>query len=140
LNVSAEDRSTGRSNKIQIKNERGRLSQSEIQKMLDDAKRFEAEDRRERERIEARNQCETYAYQCRQSLEEHGSRLSPEDREQVENACKRAIGYVDQNQQATKEEYTYQFEECQRICSKIMSKLHQGSNPRPDGPKVEEVD
>ncbi|KAI6175945.1 hypothetical protein M3Y97_00745700 [Aphelenchoides bicaudatus] len=125
LNVSAQDKSTGNSKNIQIRNERGRLSQSEIQRMLDEAKRFEAEDQRERDRIEARNKCETYAYQCRQSLDEYGSRLSSEDKDQVENACKRAIGYVEQNQQASKEEYDYQFEECQRICSKIMSKLHQ---------------
>lgn len=134
----------GRSNKIQIKNEKGRLSQAEIQKMLDDAKRYETEDKRERDRIEARNKCETYAYQCRGSIEEYGSRLSPEDREQAENACKRAIGFIEQNQQATKEEYDYQFEECQRVCSRILSKLHQQNGNRRQesggGPKVEEVD
>lgn len=140
--MTAEDKSTGRSNKIQIRNERGRLSQLEIQKLLYDARRFEAEDQKERERIEARNKCETYAYQCKQTLEEYGNRLSSEDREKVENACKRAIGFVEQNQQANKEEYDYQFEECQRVCSRILTKLHQqsSSNNNQQGPKVEEVD
>jgi len=63
LHVSALDKSTGKSNRIQIKNEKGRLSQSEIQRMLDEAKRFEAEDLKQRERVDSRNKLEQYLYQ-----------------------------------------------------------------------------
>jgi molecular chaperone DnaK (HSP70) len=63
LHVSAEDKSTGKSNRIQIRNEKGRLNPSEIQRMLDEAKRFEEEDRKQRERVEARNRLEQYLYQ-----------------------------------------------------------------------------
>lgn len=119
------------------------MSQAEIQKMLDDAKRFEEDDRREKERIEARNRCETYAYQCKQSLEDYGSKLSVKDREKVENACKRATGFVEQNQQANKNEYEHQYNECQSVCSRILARLHQNNNNNDghqSGPKVEEVD
>jgi L1 cell adhesion molecule like protein len=63
LNVQAQDKSTGKSKNIQIRNEKGRLSQAEIERMLNDAKKYEAEDRAERERIEAKNKCEAYAFQ-----------------------------------------------------------------------------
>jgi L1 cell adhesion molecule like protein len=65
LNVSAEDKSTGKSKNIQIKNEKGRLSQAEIERMLADAKKYEESDRQERERVDARNKLEAYAFQVR---------------------------------------------------------------------------
>ncbi|KAI6238077.1 Heat shock protein 70 B2-like protein [Aphelenchoides fujianensis] len=156
LNVSAADKSTGRSNRIQIKNEKGRLSQAEIQRMLDDAKRFEEDDRRERERIDARNRLEGYLFQVRQSLDEHGDRLPADDRQTARQLCDDALRWIEANQTAEKAEFDDRFNELQTTCSRILSKLHQqpagGAQPngscgqqfggfgQPSGPTVEEVD
>ncbi|KAI6240530.1 hypothetical protein M3Y99_00447900 [Aphelenchoides fujianensis] len=156
LNVSAEDKSTGKHNKIQIKNEKGRLSQAEIQRMLDDAKRFEADDRRERERVEARNKLEAYVFQVRQSLDEHGEKLPADDKQRARDVCDEALRWLDANQTAERSEYDEKFNEVQSTCSKIMAKLHQPqggaqpgggascgqqyANAQAGGPTVEEVD
>uniref|UniRef100_A0A914S086 Uncharacterized protein n=1 Tax=Parascaris equorum TaxID=6256 RepID=A0A914S086_PAREQ len=64
---------------IQIKNEKGRLSQAEIDRMLNDARRFEREDNEAKERVAARNALETYTYQIRQALNDYGDRLDSSD-------------------------------------------------------------
>jgi len=156
LNVSASDKSTGRSNKIQIRNEKGRLSQAEIQRMLDEAKRYEAEDRQERERIEARNRLEAYLFQVKQSLADHGDKLPAEDKSRAQELCEQSLRWVESNQTADKSEYDHQYEEVQRECSRILAKLHQqgggaqmpgscgqqfgSGQQQPGGPTVEEVD
>lgn len=66
LNVSAQDRSTGRSEHITISNDKGRLSKQDIERMLADAERFRAEDEAARQRVEVRNTLETYVYGCMQ--------------------------------------------------------------------------
>ncbi|KAI6174551.1 hypothetical protein M3Y97_01003200 [Aphelenchoides bicaudatus] len=125
LNVTAQDKSTGKSKNIQIRNERGRLSQAEIDRMLNDAKKYEAEDRAERERIESRNKCEAYAFQVKQSLQEYGDKLPADDRQRAQDACDQTLRWLDSNQTAEKSEYEHQYKELESTCSKILAKLHQ---------------
>ena len=68
--MSAQDKSTGKQNKITINNDKGRLSKEEINWMVNDAEKYKAEDDRHRERIEARNALKEYAFQVKQTLEE----------------------------------------------------------------------
>merc|ERR1719218_134464 len=68
LNVNAEDKTTGKSNKITITNDKGRLSKSDIERMVREAEQFKEEDNRNRERIEARNTLENYAYSLKNSM------------------------------------------------------------------------
>lgn len=160
LHVTAADKSTGKSNRIQIKNEKGRLNADEIQRMLDEAKRYEQEDQQQRERIEVKNRLEAYLFQIKQSLEEHGDKLSDDDKQQGLNIVNKTLEWLESNQLADKSEYEDQLKEVQNECSKIMAKLHQqqqsdqqkpqnaGSCGRQNeqfynkysGPKVEEVD
>ncbi|VDN07507.1 unnamed protein product [Thelazia callipaeda] len=145
LSVAAVERSTGKSNKIQIKNEKGRLSKAEIERMINDAKRFEREDRESRERIGARNNFETYVYHVKQAVEDYGNRLSSSDRHRALDECENAIRWLERNQEADKSDYDYHHDQLQSICKPIMVKLHQpnGSStfrPKSDGPKIEEVD
>lgn len=65
LNVSAQDKSTGRSEQITISNDKGRLSKKDIEKMLNDAEKFKAEDEAVKKTIEARNQLEGYLFGCK---------------------------------------------------------------------------
>ncbi|KAL3070390.1 hypothetical protein niasHS_007934 [Heterodera schachtii] len=152
LHVTALDKSTGKSNRIQIKNEKGRLSAAEIQRMLDEAKAFEDEDRKQRERVEARNKLETYCFQVRGSLDEYGDRLSAADRDEARTVVDRTLKWLDGNQLAEKEEFEDQLREAQRVCSRVLAKLHQAQGApaqnggagnygqQKSGPRVEEVD
>merc|ERR1712019_104905 len=68
LNVSAQDKSTGKSNQITITNEKGRLSQSEIDRMVQEAEKYRADDEQNKAKIEAKNGLENYCFQMRNTL------------------------------------------------------------------------
>ncbi|XP_022130952.1 heat shock protein 68 [Pieris rapae] len=147
LNVSAKENSTGRSKNIVIKNDKGRLSQAEIDRMLAEAERYKEEDDKQRERVAARNQLETYVFSVRQALDDAGAKLPDQDKDSARSHCDEAIKWLDNNTLADKEEYEHKLKELQRVCSPIMSKLHGaggagGAAPggQSNGPTVEEVD
>ncbi|PIC42903.1 hypothetical protein B9Z55_009827 [Caenorhabditis nigoni] len=158
LNVSAEDKSTGKTNRITIRNEKGRLSQSDIDRMVNEAKQFEKEDGEQRERVMARNQLEAYAFQVKQALDEYGSKLSSEDSNRAKEAVEETLRWLDSNQLAEKDEIEAKDKELKSVCQSILSKMHQSgqqqppsgcgnpgssgfnSNNYPQGPTVEEVD
>jgi len=62
MNVSAADKGTGKSNKITITNDKGRLSKEEIEKMVADAETFKAEDELVAKKVEAKNGFENYCF------------------------------------------------------------------------------
>ena len=68
LNVNAIEKSSGKSEKITVKNEKGRLSAEEIQKMVDEAEQFKEDDNKQREKVEARNGLDNYIFSVKQSL------------------------------------------------------------------------
>ncbi|CAH0731690.1 unnamed protein product, partial [Brenthis ino] len=146
LNVSAKENSTGRSKNIVIKNDKGRLSQADIDRMLSEAERYKEEDEKQRQRVNARNQLETYIFSVRQALDDAGTKLSDADKNSARSECDEALRWLDNNSLAEKEEYEHKLKEIQRVCSPIMSKLHGAGGPtpnpgaHPNGPTVEEVD
>ncbi|XP_017039788.1 heat shock 70 kDa protein cognate 2 [Drosophila ficusphila] len=147
LNVNAKDSSTGKSEKITITNDKGRLSKAEIDRMLSEAEKYKVEDDRQRERVQSRNNLEGYIYGCRQAVEEAPSGvLSEAERSKVRDKCSSETTWLDKNSLAEKEEYEHHLKECQRICSPIMTKLHGGAKGKQSAgaagshPTVEEVD
>ncbi|BFZ04880.1 hypothetical protein BsWGS_07919 [Bradybaena similaris] len=149
LNVSATDKSTGKSNKITIKNDKGRLSQADIDRMLAEAEKYKADDEKQRERVNSRNQLENYIFSVRQAVDAAGDKLSSSDKDTVLNACNDTLKWLDNNSLADKEEFEDRLKEIQRISSSVMSKLHsQGPSSgncgnqsgAAHGPTVEEVD
>ncbi|XP_053602168.1 major heat shock 70 kDa protein Ba-like [Plodia interpunctella] len=149
LNVSAKENSTGRSKNIVIKNDKGRLSQAEIDRMVSEAEHYKEEDERQRERVSARNQLESYVFNVKQALDDAGDKLNEQDKETARRECDNAIKWIDNNTLADKEEYEHKLKELQRICMPYMSKMH-GASPgagseyqqqsQHSGPTVEEVD
>ncbi|XP_045782116.1 heat shock protein 68-like [Maniola jurtina] len=132
LNVSAKENSTGRSKNIVIKNDKGRLSQAEIDRMLSEAEQYKEEDNRQRERVTARNHLETYIFGVKQAIDEAGDKLSEQDKEQARRECDDALKWLDNNSLAEKEEYEDKLKDLQRTCSPLMSKMHgagSGGNP-----------
>merc|ERR1711968_86280 len=106
LNVSAEDKSTGQKNKITITNDKGRLSKDEIERMVQEAERYKAEDQRNRERVDARNALENFAYSVKNSLQEEKlkDKIDASYKSTVETACQEVLDWLDNNQNAEKEE------------------------------------
>ncbi|XP_076307716.1 heat shock protein 70 B2-like [Tachypleus tridentatus] len=146
LHVSAKDKSTGKAESIRITNEKGRLSKDEIDRMLADAEKYQQEDEKQRERVSARNQLESYVYSVKQAVNESGEKLSSADKEKVNQKCEDTIRWIDNNSLAEKDEFEYKLKEVQQECSPIMTKLHQTTDSRNtskssrSGPTVEEVD
>ena len=154
LNVAAADKSSGNTKNITIKNDRGHLSQADIDKMLSEAEKYKEEDEKQRKRVAARNQLEASVYQYKQAAEENSSKLTSEDSAAVKQICQQVIDWMDNNQLAEVEEYEDKLSELQKACTPIMTKLHQqqqqGNSQQTcgaqansancgDGPTVEEV-
>nr|ULH81359.1 heat shock protein 70-5 [Cotesia chilonis] len=143
LHVTAKDTASGRSRDVVIRNDKGRLSRAEIDKMLADAEKYKDDDDRQREKAAVRNKLESYVYSVKQSVQEQGHRLNNDDKNKVVSLCDEAVQWLDSNTLADKDEYQHKFETLQAQCSPIMVKLHQ-SQEQPqghnDGPTIEEVD
>ncbi|CAN7946457.1 unnamed protein product [Ixodes pacificus] len=148
LQVSAKDESTGRSESIRITNDKGRLSKDEIDRMLADAEKYRQEDEKQRERVTARNNLESYVYNVKQSVEMVGTdKLEASDKEKVLSKCEEVINWIDRNTLAEKDEYDDKMKDMQQVCAPIMTKLHQGAGQQAPpnqggaaGPKIDEVD
>ena len=140
LNVSAEDKSTGRTNKITITNDKGRLSKAEIERMLAEAEKYREEDDKQKERVAARNHLEAYAFSARQAVDEAGAKVSDADRQLVKDAVAATLKWLDENSLAEKDEFEHQYKELEDKCRPIMTKMAQGGGQQQGGPTVEETD
>jgi len=151
LNVSAADKSSGKSEKITITNDKGRLSNEEIEKMVADAEKFKAEDDKQKERIGAKNGLESYCFNMKSTIEgdELKDKINETDRKTISDKCEETISWLDQNQSAEVDEYKHKQAEIEGVCNPIVSKLYQGGKAPQDGmpsgqtnsgPTVEEVD
>ena len=146
LHVEAKDTSTGKSNKIKIENNKGRLSKDEIDQMLADGEKYKEEDEKHKARIASRNQLESFIFSCKQSVSDiDESKLSKKDKDTVLKACDDAMNWLDHNTLAEKEEIDHHFEELQKLCSPLMAKAYgsetaNGQTGMSSGPTVEEMD
>ncbi|VAH19923.1 unnamed protein product [Triticum turgidum subsp. durum] len=158
LNVSAEDKTTGQKNKITITNDKGRLSKEEIEKMVQEAERYKAEDEEHKKKVDAKNALENYAYNMRNTVKDDkiASKLGADDKKKVEDAIEGTISWLDANQLAEADEFEDKMKELEGICNPIIAKMYQGAAPDMGGgmgmdedmpaggggagPKIEEVD
>ncbi len=127
LTVSAKDTSNGKEEKITIKNESGRLSQDEIDRMLADAEKFADEDKAVAEKIKARNELESQAYQLKSTIEEKGDALSEEDKTAAVSIADETIAWLEDDH--TKEELDEKKTEVQNKLMPILAKMQQAPQP-----------
>merc|ERR1711988_1237259 len=129
LNVSATDKSTGKENKITITNDKGRLSKEDIEKMVNEAEKYKAEDEKQRERISAKNGLESYCFNMKSTMDEEKvkSAISDSDKKKVEDKCDECIKWLDANQMAEKDEYEEKQKEVEQVCNPIIQNLYQGA-------------
>ena len=135
LNVHAEDKAGGKSNKITITNDKGRLSKDDIERMVQEAEKYKEEDRRMRDKIDARNGLENYAYSVKNSTQEEKlkDKISPEDHATIESSCKEALDWLEQNPNAEKEEYEAEQKKLEGKINPIMMKAYGGAGGMPGG-------
>merc|ERR1719511_31502 len=135
LNVSACDKSTGKQNKITITNDKGRLSKEEIEKMVNDAEKYKAEDDLQKQRISSKNNLESYCFNMKSTLEDDKLKdeISESDRKTINDKCDEAIKWLDMNQTADKEEYADKQKEVEGVCNPIITKLYQQAGGAPGG-------
>jgi heat shock protein 1/8 len=125
LNVSAAEKSTGKENKITITNDKGRLSKEDIEKMVDEAETYKDEDEANRQRIEAKNGLENYAYQLKNTAsdEKLKDKIEEADREAINSKCDEILSWLDGNQTAEKDEFEDKQKELESVAKPIMEKL-----------------
>ena len=129
LNVSAQDKSTGKTNQITITNEKGRLSQSEIDRMVSEAEEFRAEDEQNKGKVEAKNGLENYCFTMRNTLQEEKlkEKFEAGDKENIEKAVQDALDWLDKNQLAEKDEFEAKQKELEGVVNPIMMKVYQAA-------------
>merc|ERR1712207_101760 len=117
LNVGAEDKGTGKEEKITITNDKGRLSQEDIERMVQEAEEFQEEDKKVRDKIESRNALENYVYSMKNTLgdSEKGvaDKIGDDDKETIEKALEEVNEWLDDNQDAEKEDFDEKLKEVQ---------------------------
>ncbi|KAJ2373281.1 Hsp70 chaperone, partial [Coemansia sp. RSA 2611] len=135
LNVSAHDKSTGKTNKITITNDKGRLSKEDIERMVSDAEKYKAEDEAVAARVAARNGLESYAYQLKNTLDDAkiADQLPADDKERLSTAVKETIEWLDVSQEASTEECESRKKELEGIANPIMSAMYEKSGGAPGG-------
>merc|ERR1712243_438285 len=107
----------------------GRLSKEDIEKMDNDAEKYKAEDEQQKERIQAKNELESYAFQMKQTVEDDKvkDKISEDEIKQITDKCEDAIKWLDANQTAEKDEFEYQKKELEKVCTPIITKMYQGA-------------
>jgi heat shock protein 5 len=130
LRVSAEDKGAGSKESITITNDQNRLTPEDIERMVNDAERFADEDRKTKERVEARNELEGYLYGLKNQVgdkEKLGGKLSEDETSTITEAVDDKISWLDDHQDAEAEEYKEAKKEVEDIVSPIINKLYKDS-------------
>ena len=155
LNVSATEKSTSKTNKITITNDKGRLSAEDIERMVEEAERFKADDDKLREKIESKNKFESYLYQLKSSVSgELKDKLSQDNKSLIESKIQEYQSWLDNHPNEEKDIYESKQKELENIFMDIMKNLS-GTNSSEDNvqkpssneqeeehyePKIEEID
>lgn len=130
LNVHAEDKSTGKHEKITITNESGRLSKDEIERMVSEAEKFKEEDEKVKERIDAKNDLENYCYSVKSTLNDEKLKEKFASMEDEKRAIETLVGdiltWIEGNQLAEKDEFEAKKKELEDKAMPVMAKLYQG--------------
>lgn len=137
LVVTAEDKGSGNTEAITITNDQNRLTPEDIERMINDAEKFAEEDKKVKERVESKNELESYAYSLKNQLKDEeklGGKLSEEDKKTITDAVEETIEWLDGHSEAETEEFKSKKETLEGIVNPIISKLYgQQAPPSGDG-------
>ena len=143
LNVSAAEKSTGKSHKITITNDKGRLSKEEIDRLVEESDKYAAEDKEKADVIIARNDVETYLYNMRNTMsdEKHKANLDEDDTVKMKGLIDEGLAWLDANTTLTKDDYEAKKKELVDVLNPFLVKMYgTAEDSVHGGPAVEEVD
>ena len=144
LNVSALEKSSGKEQKITIANDKSRLSADEIERLVQEAERYRAEDEAQKSKIEAKNDLDNYMFQMKNSMKD-SDKVSEDEKKIVLDAVARTDEWLQSNQNAEKEEFEAKKKELEEICRPVLMKANDYSktSEKEDaapGPTIDELD
>jgi heat shock protein 5 len=135
LTVSAVEKATGKSEKIVVTNDSGRLSKEEIERMLREAKEFEEQDKIAKEKIDARNSLENYIYSMKNTVEDKekglGNKLSESEKDTIMSAIKEHQEWLSANIEADKEDFETHLKDLQKVCDPIIGRIYKEAGAQP---------
>jgi len=136
LTVSAEDKKSGKSEKITITSEKGRLSEEEIERMIKEAEERAEDDKRMKEQVEAKNQLENYAYQIKNSVNDNeklGGKIEEGDKKVLLDAVEDVIQFLENNSNPSKDECDDKYKQLEQIAQPILAKYGGGQQQQAPG-------
>merc|ERR1712093_211296 len=116
-------------NQITITNEKGRLSQADIDRMVSEAEKNAAEDEQNKKKIEAKNGLENYCYSMKNTLQEEKlqDKFEAGDKDKIEKSVQDTLDWLERNQMAETEEFEAKQKELEGIVNPIMMKVYQSA-------------
>ena len=139
LNVTAEDKKGGSKKDIKITNDKGRLSQEEIDKMVAEAEKFKEEDDKMKAQVDAKNDLESYTYQLKSAAEDDKNALEEADRTQLKEKVDEVMKWLDTAQNAEKEEIDSMKKELEDVSKPIMEKLYSAAGGQGGMPDMSQM-
>jgi len=128
LQVEAVDKASGKAENISITADKGRLSEDEITRMVDEAEKYAEEDQMIKERVDAKNGLESYLYNLKNTLEDSGDKVSAEDRKDLEDMIDESLDWIEDNAGVDKDEYLEKQKEVEQIANPIIRQMYSGGN------------
>jgi len=133
LHVGAKDKKTGKSGSIKIESNKGRMSEEEIKKRIEEAERFKKEDEEIAKKVKAKNELENFAYSLRNMLDDEKLKavIGDEDKEKVNKAVTETIDWVDSNPNAELDEFEAKKKDLEDLWKPIITKAYQAGGGAP---------
>ncbi|KAL7157245.1 hypothetical protein ABFS83_02G064800 [Erythranthe nasuta] len=129
LHVKAEDKAAKKFESITIKDVKGRLTEEEIEEKIREAEEFAGEDKRVRERIEARNKLENYIFNMKSTINDKlADKIEGGDKEDIERALNEASEWMEENQSAEKEDLDEKMKELESVCNPVIEKAYKNTS------------
>jgi len=128
LQVSAADKATGKAEKITITADKGRLSQEDIERMVREAEEFADEDKKVKDRIDAKNGLESFLYNLKNTLEDEekgiAGKIEPSEKDALVSLIDESLDWLDENQDEDAEAYKEKQKEVEAVSNPIMRKVY----------------
>ena len=123
LQVTAQDKGTQKKHSITITNDNNRLTPEEIQKMIDEAEQFAEDDKLVKEHTEAKNELEQYAFSLKRQVDE--LKIQDDDKEAIINVVEEKLEWLNDNQEASTEEFKEAKKAIEEVAQPIIAKMYQ---------------
>ncbi|KAL4844777.1 hypothetical protein H8958_019316 [Nasalis larvatus] len=135
LNLSAVVKSTRKKNKITITNDKGHLSKEDIEHMVQEAEKYKAEDKKQRDKVSSKNSLDSCEFNMKATLKDEKiqGKINDEDKQKILHECNEIINWLNKNQTAEKEEFEHQQKELEKVCNPIITKLYPSAGGKPGG-------